>query len=622
MRTKIPVLLLAALALTGCAASQPDYTLDPFQDCSSLRDHMVRMGRQELLWNGGGGLRGGGWGMSEDMALSDTNQGGMAPPSPDPTFSGTNTQEANVDEADLVKTDGHTLYAVSGHDVVISQIWPTESAAQLAVVPIDGAPQGIYLVDNWLITLSTLNWQSPSPRTGTTAWEEGGPHAVLTITDVTDPAHPLVVRETYLRGELKQSRRIDQRLYLVTHEDLNIWTDGSRREARAALDARLGKDWLPQRLDNVFVDGAWGQTSEPACACERTWAAELEGGTAFTTVQVLDLTDPLGELGGGAVVGHGDTVYASTEALYVAYGSWGEGPFGGWSSEDTTVLHKFDITGEQPEYRASAQVPGALPSQFGLSEHNGVLRVATTTWGSEGMPTSGVYTLEEDQGRMVRLGELDGLMPGETLTAARFIGDLGYLVTYEVQWGDPLITLDMSDANDPRYGGELHVPGFSSYLHPMDEGHLLAVGMTDEAGRWQLQASVFDVSDLSAPTLVSRAMLPASNSDSLNDHHAFNWYEPTQTLTIPSVRDNGSSTLEVLHADITNVTSIGHIDQPAAWTQDNAWCAGIRRSIILNDELVWAIGEGGAQVAALDAPGTNLATVPFTGTAPCQEQYW
>ncbi len=630
---RIPSLLAVTALFTGCAATDSDFELASFDDCDKLAKHMANMAREEVQFRHSRGV--GIAVTSQDFALGDSANeagGGVAPPvAPGAAgeVSGTNTQEAGIDEADLVKTDGEHLYMISGRKLVVTRAWPLELAEQLATVDLDGAPQGMYLVDDLVVVLSRIQWNPSVPRSGN-GWIDGQtvPTTVVTVIDVADPANPVVTRELYTRGELKESRRLGPKLYFVTYQDVRLDLGATtKRDARIAIDTALPDEWLPRRLDHVLVDGDWKTVEEPACACEDTWAAGLEGGTYTTTVQVLDITDPTGDIAGSSVVGVSDIVYASSDALYVAYSSWDDGPFGGWSSQDTTVVHKFDLTEGKPAYRASGKVPGQLPDQFGLSEWDGVLRVATTNWsdGNDG-PTSGVYTLQENQGELVELGSLEGLAPGENLTAARFVGDMGYLVTYEVQWGDPLFTIDMSNPNNPAYGGELHIPGFSSYLHPMDDDHLLAVGMTDETGQWALQASIFDVSDITAPTRTHQEILPASGSEANDEHHAFNYFAPTETLTIPSWRNSGDTVLEVLTARPDELSSRGRVTQPADMIdQNDAWCGGVRRSVVM-DGHVWAVGMAGMTAAHLDTPAERLQSVAFQGVDPCEahsyEGWW
>ena len=167
----------------------------------------------------------------------------------------------------------------------------------------------------------------------------------------------------------------------------------------------------------------------------------------------------------------GQTVYASPKALYVATPTWTEdGPL----LAERTLIHKFAASEpDATSYRASGQLEGTLLNQFSLSEHDGVLRAATTVGaGPEG--ESRVTTLAERDGVLARLGEVGGLGKGERIYAVRFLGDVGYVVTFRQV--DPLYTLDLSDPRNPRTVGELKIRGYSAYLHPLGDGLLLGVG--------------------------------------------------------------------------------------------------------------------------------------------------
>ena len=187
-----------------------------------------------------------------------------------------------------------------------------------------------------------------------------------------------------------------------------------------------------------------------------------------------------------SVMSGGDTVYASTDRLYVANHRWID-------SDDeeisglTTHIHRFGMGGpEGPVYEASGSVEGFLLDQFAMSEHDGYLRVASTSappwWRSDEEPDSRVDVLERNGRELRVVGSVGGLGRGERIYAVRFMGDVGYVVTFRET--DPLYTIDLSDPHDPEVVGELKILGYSAYLHPIGDGLLLGVGQdADEEGR-------------------------------------------------------------------------------------------------------------------------------------------
>ncbi len=243
----------------------------------------------------------------------------------------------------------------------------------------------------------------------------------------------------------------------------------------------------------------------------------------------------------GIMAGYG-VIYASTEALYVSSPNWD--PYGDARSQ--TDIHKFSLTGDSAQYAASGRVPGWLLNQFSLGEQDGFLRVATTeghnvvTMGMPGVvgavfngqvPASEnhVVVLEQAGSELQAAGQIDGIAPGEQLYAARFVGNRGFLVTFRKI--DPLFTVDLSDPHNPRIAGELTVPGYSEYIHMLDENHLLTIGkdaQEEDGFAWYLglKLSIFDVTDLANPSEVQKTTLGVRGTDSeaLWNHKAFTYY--------------------------------------------------------------------------------------------------
>jgi len=165
-------------------------------------------------------------------------------------------------------------------------------------------------------------------------------------------------------------------------------------------------------------------------------------------------------------------------------------------------------------------------------------------------------------------------------------------------------------------GGELHIPGWSDYLHPMDEDHLLAVGIDGT-----LQVSLFDISDFENPALQDRLFLDAWGSEAQWEPHAFNYFPPTESLSMP-VSDYDDIALQVVHADAEGLGDLGKLYQPEEMLYDtDAWCAPIRRSVVM-DEVVWAVSSAGLTAAAVADPTTVVASVDFTGVDPCADEYY
>jgi hypothetical protein len=289
----------------------------------------------------------------------------------------------------------------------------------------------------------------------------GGPlGARMTEVDVSDPAHLEVVRTQDVDGYVVDVRATGRTARVV----VSSYPDAiyGAAELRA-----LSSGWLPAtRLENLRTGRKRGGR---AVHCRSVRRPAVFSGTGVLTVYTVDLDRGLPAIDADAVFTSADTVYASPTGLYVATQRWEAGVGAG-----LTAIHRFDSSDpDRTTYAATGAVPGSLLDQFSLSEHDGILRAATTV-GFGSASESLVTTPRERDGRLERRGEVGGLGRGERIYAVRLIGDEGYVVTFRQT--DPLYTLGLSDSASPRVAGELKIPGYSAYLHPVGDHLLLGVG--------------------------------------------------------------------------------------------------------------------------------------------------
>jgi uncharacterized secreted protein with C-terminal beta-propeller domain len=252
-------------------------------------------------------------------------------------------------------------------------------------------------------------------------------------------------------------------------------------------------------------------------------------------------------------------------------------------------------------YRASGAVPGHLLSQWAMSEDGGVLRVASTDVPSwwDGDPRrdseSFVTALAERDGRLVRVGAVGGIGRGERIYAVRFMGPVGYVVTFREM--DPLAVVDLSDPTLPTVRGELHLPGYSAYLHPVGDGLLLGVGQDASAEGRALgtQVSLFDVSDPARPTRVRHLSLGRGWSEAESDHHAFLYWPATGLLVLPFQGEAGFSGAVGLCVAATGpIAEVGRVAHPGTEAGDP-----VRRSLVVGTTL-YTVSERGVMASALD----------------------
>jgi uncharacterized secreted protein with C-terminal beta-propeller domain len=491
-----------------------------------------------------------------------------APPSASTAFSTTNLQESGVDEADAVKSDGRYVYAVTPMQAIPAQGGVIRKV-RIAYVGEDGsalAPRGellisgdsrsstsagLYVHAGKLVTLSsgynygTMFWGYTPSSSNTTTIE---------VFDLANPEAPASRWRGEISGQLVSSRRIGERLYVVLRSTPNVpgyqsyaYTDAQRSANRALLDATPLEKMLPSIAENGGAPRALVSPSTvylPAMAGRKPVAD-------MTVVAVVDLAQP-GLAQSLAIVGRTDTLYASSSNLYLASSRYEVQDRIGIVPPAQPALYVTDIhqvatAGASVSVVASGSVEGTVgggemaPFRFG--EHEGRLRVVTSTGtGMWGDSVNRLTILEPSSiapgllktvswlpnaRRPQRIGK-----PNEFLHSTRFVGDRLYAVTFKKV--DPLYVIDLSDRTDPKIAGELEIPGFSDYLHPLANGVILGFGKdtrpsdtSADGGQFAwyqgLHLTLFDVSNPSSPRQIQRVLMGKRGSESplLHTHHAF-----------------------------------------------------------------------------------------------------
>jgi uncharacterized secreted protein with C-terminal beta-propeller domain len=336
------------------------------------------------------------------------------------------------------------------------------------------------------------------------------------------------------------------------------------------------------------------------------------------TVLTVDLEAGLPAVDTDAVMTAGEIVYGSPTSLYVATERWfAEDAVDRAVSDVSTHVHRFDAS--QPgltEYVASGHVPGFMLSQWSMSEHEGILRVASTTappWrdGEEVERSQSFLTaLAVDGERLRKVGRVGGLGEGEQIYAVRMMGDRGYVVTFRQV--DPLYVLDLSDATDPRVLGELKIPGYSAYLHPIGEGFLLGVGQdaTQQGATTGVQASLFDVRDPANPTRLDQESFGRYSSSEVEyDHHAFSYFPEHGLAMVPFESYGGEEFLGAvgLKVDPAGTDPLGRV---ARVSHGGGYEARIRRSLLVDDRVYTLSAAGLGAHDPLHLTGLGFAQFP------------
>lgn len=476
------------------------------------------------------------------------------------------------------------------------------------------------------------------------------PVSIVAEYDVTTD-RPRLVNELHLEGDYITARMVDGVARLVTtnrpapldalpvpYDDEATWQD-AYVELFESTDI---DDWMPTF---ELRDGSGAELRSGTLAtCERVYEPGQFAGITSVNVVTVDLTrDGLaGDLDGTSVLSSGSVVYASPDNLYVTTTEWND--FGfivdadgnpldlDANSDDvfeaypvTTHIHKFDISDPRAaHYVASGSVEGTVLNQYSLSEHEGNLRIATTSesW-TRGRQNSEslVTTFAEEDGELVQLGQVGDLGRGERIFAVRFLGDVAAVVTFRQT--DPLYTIDLSDPTDPTVLGELKILGYSAYLHPVGENLLLGVGQDASAEGRTLgtQVSLFDVSDLTDPVRLDTWTIPDSQSAVEWDARAFLYWPPEGLALIPvnSWNDDGPPSsiygLRVSPTTINEVGKISHLVEPVRRCQEfRTWIEGERDRAETSIEC-WNEYDYRAQIERAVVVGDVLYTLSDYGIA-------
>jgi len=417
-------------------------------------------------------------------------------------FSMTNIQVEGVDEADIVKCDGKYLYVVSGDKVFIIDAYPPNDARVLSEIQENENPSEIYINENKLVVL-------------------GGDFAK--VYDVSDRENPLLRREVSFDGEYFNSRMIGDYVYLIiTSPQVYTWTEEiNLPDISCNGDVRTVPATEIYYFENLY-----------------------DYSYQFTTIMAINTqNDGEGIASETFLMTAAQNLFVSLNNIYITYTNYWlySGNWSDWTTyqeTEKTIIHKISIADGKIEYKSQGEVPGHVLNQFSMDEYQGYFRVATTTgevW--DGTAQNHVYVLDED---LSITGRLEDIAPGEGIYSARFMGNRAYLVTFVKI--DPLFVIDLSNPTNPRVLGELEIPGYSDYLHPYDETHIIGVGKNAvDSGEgnfaWYqgVKIALFDVSDPENPVEMSSYVIGDRGTDSyaLHDHKAFLFSRSKNLLVIP-----------------------------------------------------------------------------------------
>jgi hypothetical protein len=643
---------------------------------ADLRDNTAERVRTQLLQqremlrdSDGGWFRGGldVDGAPEAAADADASSGRQE----GVDFSGTNNQEQGVDEADLVKTDGYFIYTVNGDRLEILGVPEFGALTAVSSTRIEGYPSQLLLSGDRAVVFSSIYAYDASgdDLLNSILFNDDGSIHGQSLTKVTvlslsaDRTSATVERELYLEGYLMTGRRVGDVVRVANYASFDvpnlrtwldvpyeIWdavfpesrrhaaideafTDAMEHNARVLASTRL-EHFIPrlfERHNGVLVEATLRDE-----ACSNVSIPEDGVAAGFTSLLTLGLFGDGITVEADHVVTNYPILYSATDTLLLAEPAQDWWWF--WGNEEldeATNIHRFALDGATTTYTGSGRVDGTLLGQFALDAHDGVVRVAATRgqwnrwWSTDPQPpVTQLVTLAGDTSLEVQ-GSVDGIAPNERLWSVRFTDTEAYLVTF--QNTDPLWTIDLSDVKNPRILGELHVPGVSTYIHPLGD-HLLTIGLggTDEGLDWgTTQLSMFNIADRTQPTLESSLQLSAgsaqdgwqySSSEATYEHKAFTYWGPLAQVAVPLSTwrwdENGGyeyrTELILAHAEEGQALSIdARIDHSSFFNgARDEWYdyRDVRRSIFMGD-FIYAISDKGVSC-------TRLSDLQLTASVP------
>lgn len=462
---------------------------------------------------------------TEDTAFESTSKSkaNYAAESDESSHSETNVQVHGVDEGDIVKTDGSYIYTLSNNRIYIVNSNEEDFRVVNTLNFKDYNPIEFYIKDNKLITMGYFYGLSVNKEEGDIDYKVYSHYSnslKIHIYDISDKSNVSLLRNVELDGNYLSSRLIDNNFYLV---------------------ANKGVYYRDRELRPYYMDSIENKKSFIDYEDIRYFPESIYNNYLITLGIDLSNLDS-SKIDIGAYLGSGNNMYASIENMYISQDKYRYNIYNLDEAIDnnmTTNIFKFKLDNGKMIYTTKGEVPGNILNQFSMDEYIGNFRIATTkgdSWsGNDSQSTSNVYVLDKD---MKNLGKTKDLAPGEKIYSVRFMGDKVYVVTFRQV--DPFYVIDLKDPANPKVLGYLKIPGYSSYLHPFDEKHIIGIGMDtiESSGRVTnagVKISMFDVTDFSNPTELDKMIIGGKGSytDISHDHKSLLFSKEKNILSFP-----------------------------------------------------------------------------------------
>jgi uncharacterized secreted protein with C-terminal beta-propeller domain len=448
-------------------------------------------------------------------------------------FSQTNIQVEGVDEPDFVKTDGNYIYVIANSSVYIIRAYPVEEAriSSEIIFKEEIQPTNLFINDDYLVTLCIENYPQVEYIKTDSIWNDWSVNTYIKIYDISNRNNPKIYKEIEINGSFFDARMINDYVYVITNEyTYHIYP-------------LLEKDisYIPE----IRVNGI-DQEIPPTDIYYPDIPGKSNTMTHITSINIKDNKQVSQKI---FFSDNTHNLYVSKSNIYLSYTSYEyyDTLIRNTRNSESTYIHKISIKDGKISYESDGEVPGRVLNQFSMDEHDGFLRVATTTgnlWSSETPSQNNIYILDES---LSIVSQIEGIAPGEEIYSARFMGEKAYLVTFKKI--DPFFTIDLSNPYNPKIIGKLKIPGYSDYLHPYNDEYIIGIGKEtvealeseqefrnlDFAWYQGLKIALFDVTDFTNPEVSSKIIIGdrGTSSPVLYDHKAFLFDREKELLVIP-----------------------------------------------------------------------------------------
>lgn len=478
-------------------------------------------------------------------------------------YSKTNIQVEGVDEADIVKNDGKYVYAISNNTLFIINAFPASEMEIISKIDFNSqlTPIELFIFEDKLVLFANKNTYSPEIYYASTEgkarvasfsmmrmpyYYNSGAVSVF-VYNISDKTDPTLEKEISFEGSYVNSRLIGENAYFVINSYPKY---DCEKEDDLCVIPMMSNDGVESKIAQVNEIGIVPRVTP----------------RSFVTIASVNLNSL--DLEKETVLASTDNIYSSQNNLYLAdnywdgYNSSGVLPYEieafvksiyypNISTTQKTIVNKFSLNNGKVSFVAQGIVPGTVLNQFSMDEFENNFRIATTVENysdSIGVSRSNnnLYVLNSN---MNLVGSIEGIAPDEKIYSVRFMGKKGYMVTFKHV--DPLFVIDLSDPTNPRILGKLKIPGYSDYMHPITETHLLGIGKDvnelEDLEKVHSQGAVyytavkgvkiaiFDVSDVENPKEVSNYIIGdrGTDSEALTNHKSILFDKEKELLVLP-----------------------------------------------------------------------------------------